>query len=700
MFHVRPLGHALKSPNFAILIAVGCVLGLNAVGLLAQETPSETLLTVDHYLDFETVGNPQISPDGSQVVYTRRWVNKMEDSFESAIWIMNIDGSRNRFLIEGSNPTWAPDGTRIAYLAEGEPDGSQIFVRWMDAEGAVSQITHEMETLSNIQWSPDGHHIYFQQLVPEKESWPVDLPARPEGATWTEAPRIVDRIHFRMDRIGFLPEGNTHLFRVPADGGTARRLTKGDGMVLARSWLGAGDVGYSLTPDGETLILDGLMTEDPDAHYRESHIFSLDLASGDVTQLTQRKGPWAWPAVSPDGRQIAFTGFDWTAQSYKSTELYVMALDGSGIRQISGDLDRDVGSLEWSEDSRGVYFTGGDRGTQNVHYASVDGDARQVTQGTHMLTLSSVAEGGRAVGVQTSPQAPGDVVTYDLRRPDDIRQLTHVNDDVLEGIRLGEVEEIWYESTDNTQVQGWIVKPPDFDPSKKYPFILHIHGGPHGMYNVGFSYPYQNYAANGYVVLYTNPRGSTGYGTDFGNAINNGYPSVDYHDLMAGVDAVIEHGYVDESQMFVTGCSGGGVLSSWVIGHTTRFAAAGVRCPVINWMSFAGNADITQWAYHRYEGFPWDNAEKYLEHSPLMYVNNVTTPTILMTGELDLRTPMAQTEEYYQALKQVGVPTKMLYFHGEYHDTNRIPSNFMRTQLYLMKWFEEWGGKERPITDG
>ena len=354
MFHVRPLGHALKSPNFAILIAVGCVLGLNAVGLLAQETPSETLLTVDHYLDFETVGNPQISPDGSQVVYTRRWVNKMEDSFESAIWIMNIDGSRNRFLIEGSNPTWAPDGTRIAYLAEGEPDGSQIFVRWMDAEGAVSQITHEMETLSNIQWSPDGHHIYFQQLVPEKESWPVDLPARPEGATWTEAPRIVDRIHFRMDRIGFLPEGNTHLFRVPADGGTARRLTKGDGMVLARSWLGAGDVGYSLTPDGETLILDGLMTEDPDAHYRESHIFSLDLASGDVTQLTQRKGPWAWPAVSPDGRQIAFTGFDWTAQSYKSTELYVMALDGSGIRQISGDLDRDVGSLEWSEDSRGV----------------------------------------------------------------------------------------------------------------------------------------------------------------------------------------------------------------------------------------------------------------------------------------------------------------------------------------------------------
>ncbi len=217
------------------------------------------------------------------------------------------------------------------------------------------------------------------------------------------------------------------------------------------------------------------------------------------------------------------------------------------------------------------------------------------------------------------------------------------------------------------------------------------------MYNVGFSYTYQNFAANGYVVLYTNPRGSTGYGTDFGNAIDNGYPSVDYDDLMAGVDALVDRGYIDEDQMYVTGCSGGGVLSSWVIGHTTRFAAAGVRCPVINWMSFAGNADITVWGYYRYEGFPWDNPDKYLEHSPLMYVGNVTTPTILMTGVLDLRTPMAQTEEYYQALKQVGVPTKMLRFEGEYHGTGSKPSNYMRTQLYLMKWFQEYS-KGRPVT--
>jgi dipeptidyl aminopeptidase/acylaminoacyl peptidase len=269
-------------------------------------------------------------------------------------------------------------------------------------------------------------------------------------------------------------------------------------------------------------------------------------------------------------------------------------------------------------------------------------------------------------------------------------RLTDVNADVLERVSLGDVEEVWYEVRDGTRVQGWIVKPPGFDPSAEYPLILHIHGGPHAMYNTAFSYAFQNFAAHGYVVLYTNPRGSTGYGTDFGNAIDNGYPSVDYDDLIAGVDEVAGRGYIDTARMYVTGCSGGGVLSSWVIGRTDRFAAAGVRCPVVNWMSFAGTADIVTWGYHRFTGYPWTNPDKYLEHSPLMLVGNVTTPTAVMTGELDLRTPMSQSEEYFQALRAEGVPVVLFRFHDEYHGTGSKPSNFMRTQLYLMSWFERW----------
>jgi dipeptidyl aminopeptidase/acylaminoacyl peptidase len=218
------------------------------------------------------------------------------------------------------------------------------------------------------------------------------------------------------------------------------------------------------------------------------------------------------------------------------------------------------------------------------------------------------------------------------------------------------------------------------------------------MYNVAFSYPYQNYAANGYIVLYTNPRGSTGYGTDFGNAIDNGYPSVDHDDLMAGVDSLVGRGYIDEERLFVTGCSGGGVLSSWAIGHTNRFSAAAVRCPVINWISFAGTADVIDWGYHRFNGYFWDNPTKWLEHSPLMHVNKVRTPTLLMTGVLDLRTPMSQTEEYYAALKTLGVPAVMLRFNQEYHGTSSMPSNFLRTQLYIMSWFAKWAEEPRPMS--
>lgn len=676
---------------------LGLLFAISAIALptTAQETPSDTLLTVGHYLDFERVSDPQISPDGMQVAYTRSYVDKMEDRFESGIWIMGSDGSRNRFLIDGSRPRWSPDGTRLAYMAEGDGE-TQIFVRWMDAEGATSQITHETDPPSNFTWAPDGNHIYFQRIVRSHNEWSIDLPARPPGAEWTDTPRIVERVHYRFDRIGFLPDGYNHLFRVPADGGTARQLTSGDWHVGGGFVAGVGDAGYDISPDGGTLVFDGLM-EDADQSYRESHIWSMDLATGAVTQLTERRGPWAGPVISPDGAWIAFTGYDWTSQTYKTTDLYAIRADGTDMRLLTGALDRDVGSLRWDSSSDGIYFTVGDQGTSNVHHVTLDRVLRQVTTGSHMLSLSSVTAAGDAVGIRSAPEVPPDIVRYSLVGSGETERLTSVNDDVLENKRLGEVEEVWFDSSDDTRVQGWIVKPPNFDPAKKYPLILQIHGGPHSMYNVGFSYAYQNFAANGNVVLYTNPRGSTGYGTEFGNAIDNGYPSVDYEDLMAGVEEVVGRGYVDEDRMYVTGCSGGGVLSSWVIGHTNRFAAAGVRCPVINWMSFAGNADITMWGYYRYEGFPWTNPDKYLEHSPLMYVENVTTPTILMTGVLDLRTPIAQTEEYYQALKQVGVPTKMIRFNGEYHGTGSIPSNFMRTQLYLMKWFQQYS-KGRPIT--
>jgi dipeptidyl aminopeptidase/acylaminoacyl peptidase len=659
----------------------------------AQEKRAADRLTVEKYLDLEQVAEPRISPDGSQIIYTRRWVNKLEDRFESALWIMNADGSRNRFLVTGGNAVWSPDGSRIAYVAEGKPTGAQIFVRWMDAEGATSQVTTLADGPSDVRWSPDGKSIGFSTVVPKSVAWRIDMPEAPKGAKWTATPRIVQSIHFRQDRRGFLEPGNRHLFLVPADGGTPRQVTRGDWSLGARFDALDGAVGWDWMPDGRTIIADGLADSTADANYRNSNLYAIDVATGTMRRLNATDGAWSSPVVSPDGRRIAFSGYTQVKDSYHTSELYVMNADGSQATKLSGNLDRDVGDLTWATDGSGIYVTVGDSGTANLYFAANAGGVRPVTTGTHMLAAFSMSKTGRAAALRSSYQSPPDVVRIGLTRagtPAEVTQLTRVNEDVLATLKLGDVERMRYTSTGGTTVDGWIVKPPSFDPSKKYPLIMEIHGGPHGAYGVGFSYQFQNFAANDYVVLYTNPRGSTGYGSAFGNAIMHAYPSVDYDDLMAGVNALVNKGYVDTTRMYVGGCSGGGVLSSWVIGHTNRFAAAAVRCPVINWMSFAGQTDVPFFTYNFFDAPFWEKPEQWLKQSPLMYVGNVTTPTVVMTGVLDMRTPMPQSEEYYEALKMRGVPAALIRFEGEYHGTGSKPSNFLRTQLYMMSWYNKW----------
>jgi dipeptidyl aminopeptidase/acylaminoacyl peptidase len=676
------------------------LLTLAPFALAAQEKKADTLLTVDKYLDFEQVAEPRVSPDGSQIIYTRRWVNKLEDKFESSLWIMNADGSKNRFLISGGSAVWSPDGTRIAYLADGKPSGTQIFVRWMDAEGANSQVTTLSDAPSDIRWSPDGKWIGFTAVVPKNVPWKIDLPEAPKDAKWTSTPRIVQNLHFRQDRRGYMDPGYRHLFLLPADGGTPRQVTKGDFNLGSRFDYQDGSVGWNWMPDGKTVIADAFADSTGDMNYRNSNIYSIDVTTGAMKRLNPADGLWSSPAVSPDGKRIAYGGYTQVKDSYHTSELYVMNSDGSGAKKWSGDLDRDVGDITWATDGSGVYFVAADSGTSNLYFAPNAGAPRLVTTGTHQLNGFSMSKSGTATAIRSSYQKPADIVRIALKPTGtaDITQLTNVNDDVLARVKLGSVERVRYTSSGNTTVDGWVVKPPNFDASKKYPLLMEIHGGPHGAYGVGFNYQFQNFAANDYVVLYTNPRGSTGYGSAFGNAIMHAYPSVDYDDLMAGVNAVVTKGYVDTTKMYVGGCSGGGVLSSWVIGHTNRFAAAAVRCPVIDWLSFAGQTDIPFFTYNFFDAPFWEKPEQWLKQSPLMYVGNVTTPTVVMTGVLDMRTPMPQSEEYYAALKMRGVPSALIRFEGEYHGTSSKPSNFMRTQLYMMSWYNRWRRTGSAVT--
>jgi len=635
-------------------------------------------LGLDLWLEWETVSSPMLSPDGRRIAFTRRWTDKVDDRYQSELWLMEADGSRPRFLAEGSSPRWSPDGSRIAFLGDGKPRGSQIHVLWIDTR-EVSQITRVEESPSGLRWSPDGTKIAFHMVVPEKDALKIRLPKAPKGAKWVEGPKVITRLHYRRDGQGYRPSGYHHLFTVDAiAGGTPRQVTEGDFEHRNAEW----------TPDGRRLVFSGLREKEADWMWRESEIYAIEVESGRVERLTTREGPDNDPVVSPDGRFIAYRGYDKNRDTYNVDRLYVMDADGGNSRSLTAEFDRDPSDVFWAPDSSGVYFTARSEGTSDLHFVPIGGAVRPVTRGTHVLAVSDL-HGRLAVGTRRTPGEPDDIVRIDLAGGGRVERLTRVNDDVLEGVRLGEVEEIRYASADGLEIQGWIVKPPDFDPAKRYPLVLQIHGGPHAMYDLGFDFERQNHAANGFVLLYTNPRGSTGYVKAFGNAIDNAYPGRDYDDLMRGVDEVIARGYIDEENLFVYGGSGGGVLTAWIVGHTNRFRAAVSMYPVTNWISFVGTTDGSSW-YHNFERLPWEDITEHWERSPLRVAGSVTTPTLFLTGELDLRTPMGQTEELYQALRFRKVDTAMIRIPDEYHGASaKHPSNRLRRILYVREWFEK-----------
>jgi dipeptidyl aminopeptidase/acylaminoacyl peptidase len=662
---------------------------LGIASLQAQGKP----LPLEGYLDMTDVGGAQISPDGNRVLYTRGTTDKVNDRRQSALWLVNADGSSARELGKASNVRWAPDSRHVAYIGS-DDSGLAIFVRDLDSDAAPLPVVRGASWPGNLAWSADGKTLAFTMLVPRvSKDWQLDLPGRPAQANWAAEPRIVERLVFRRDGVGFLDDGRMHIFTVSASGGAQpRQLTQGD-----RDYGGGPDfVGnLSWTPDSREIVFSTFDPEQWEYPWRDSDVYAIDAASGATRQLTTRKGADFHPLVSPDGRWVAYSGYDWSDDSYVNTELYVVGIDARNPHSITAKLDRSIyphpyasqpKTYWWAKDSSGLYVSILDRGTTNLHLASRSGAVRQVTQGDHVLNVTDVSERGKAVGTLTTYDRPNDIVTFDVASPRP-RPITAVNDAVLRDVRLGAVEEIWYGSTDGLQIQGWIVKPPDFDPRRKYPLILSIHGGPHAMYRKSFDYAFQEQAANGYVVLYTNPRGSTGYGAAFGNAINNAYPGKDFDDLMRGVDEVIARGYVDEKNLFVYGCSGGGELTAWIVGHTDRFAAASANCAVTNNVSFVGMTDGASF-YNDYRRMFWEDPSEHLARSPIMYVGNVKTPTMLMTGELDMNTPIAQAEDFYRALKLRGVPTVLVRFPDEYHGPYGVkPSNFLRHQLLLRRWF-------------
>ncbi|MEM9674478.1 MAG: S9 family peptidase [Bacteroidota bacterium] len=661
--------------------------------LLAQSTDESASkhLQPMNVFDLEYASDPQITPDGEQVVYVRNFMDIMEDQRQTNLWLVRSDGSQHRPLTSGNyqdfSPRWSPDGTKLLYASNREA-GTQLFLRWMDT-GQVAKLTNLIQSPRSLSWSPDGKWIAFTMEVVNAPPTLVQMPKKPKGAEWAEPAKYIDALQYRFDGAGYLDNSYTHVFVLSAEGGTPRQLTYGEN-----------DFGGSLswTPDSRYLLLSANLHENGNLEQPlNSDIYELDVTDGSIQALTDRNGPDQSPQVSPDGQLIAYLGFDDRHQGYQVTKLYLMNRDGSNPQELISSLDRDISFPRWSADSKSIYYSYDDEGVTKIAEVDLKGKTSEIATDVGGTSLGrpyasgsfSVSSDGQIAYTSTSPQRPADISL--VFQSGKSSRLTGLNEDLLAYKQLGKVEEIRYASSaDGREVQGWLVYPPDFDESEKYPLLLEIHGGPFANYGYRFSAEMQLYAADGYVVLYTNPRGSTSYGEEFGNLIHHNYPGEDYDDLISGVDAVIQRGFIDEERLFVTGGSGGGVLSSWIVGKTDRFAAAVVAKPVINWYSFVLTSDAYPFfSKYWFPGKPWDNTEHYMQRSPISLVGNVTTPTMLLTGESDYRTPISETEQYYQALKLQGVETAMVRIPGASHGIANRPSHLISKVLHVLAWFEK-----------
>jgi len=646
-------------------------------------------LALDDVFDLEVAGDPRPSPDGKQIVFERIWMDRQADRARPGLWIMNADGSQLQPLTSrersASSPRWSPDGDRIAYVS-----GGQIWMRWLDS-GREAQIADLDRSASDLVFSPDGDTLAFVMLTPDPQALPVKLPGRPEGADWAPDPVYIDRLFYRADGAGYLERGFRQIYTLPAMGGSPSQRTDGPYHHGDISW----------TPEGDALLLTANRSGNAEREPMRQDIYRLDLTSGTLEQLNARPGPHSSPQISPDGRYLAWLGFEDRVLSHQSNRLHVQALDSGEISNLTEELDRGIRAYDWSPDSRSLLISYDSEGDRLIARQRLNGRRDVLTEALGGTSYGrpysggdfAISDSGLIAFTHASSSRPAEVAVIDRN---EVSVLTALNDDFLANHQLGEVEMFWYESSvDQRPIQGWIVYPPgvdqDSDSDRPWPLILEIHGGPHTTYGPGFAMELQLMAAKGYVVLYTNPRGSTSYGEDFANLIHHDYPSEDYNDLIDGVDALIERGIADPDRLYVTGGSGGGVLTAWTVGKTDRFAAAVSVKPVINWYSFVLSADgYSYFTQYWFPGPPWEHLDHYMARSPISLVGNVSTPTMLMTGEDDYRTPISETEQYYQALQLRGIDTAMVRIPEASHSIYRRPSNLMAKVGYILHWFEQY----------
>ncbi len=690
---------------YCSLVTAACL--FTGSSLLAAD--SRRSITETDLYDFRWIANAQISPDGSRVIYTLVKTTPKHDNYETALWMIPTAGGAARELTSGphdSGARWSPDGKLVAFLRAAEKDGkpqpAQIYLLAMDG-GEARPLTDLPKGASAPVWSPDGHSIAFSAKTLAK-----DFQAKNADPEESDV-RVITSARYRMNGAGYRePDRPDHIWvvEVPQTLGApqkARQITTGEFEESDITW----------ARDGSRIYFTSDRVKEPDFEPPDSDLYVVSSSGGEVTKVASIDGPIGKLSLSPDGRRIAFIGElnsdGGVPRSYSQPDLFVTNVEpGSQPKNLTAAYDYDIeGGIGgdqapprgagqskpyWSADGRSIFVDSAEQGRTNLKRVDVEtGKTIPLTDSNFdLFSYHATSDGAKVAALISTPTNIGDVFLID-GKSGQMQQLTHINSELFAKLNLTEPEMIWYKSFDGRRIQAWVQRPPDFQPGKKYPMILDIHGGPHSAYGYTFDHEFQWLAAKGYVVLYPNPRGSTTYGQEFGNVIQYHYPGDDFKDLMAGVDELIARGWVDSEKLGVTGGSGGGVLTNWTVGHTDRFKAAVSQRSIADWTGWWYTADIIVPAWFR--GAPWESEADFKERSPITYVEKIKTPLMLIEGESDFRTPPADGgEQMFRALRYLKRPTAMIRFPGETHELSRSgkPEHRVERLQHIARWFDKY----------
>lgn len=731
--------------RFLRLLAVMLCLGI-AILAFAQKRS----ITEKDLFQFNWIGDPQISPDGSRVAFVKVTVNDKKDGYDTSLWSVSLSGDATPQRITSGNhdssPRWSPDGKWLAFLRTPEPSpaasgpprpsGPQLYMLPMTG-GESWKFTDLPRGAGSAVWSPDGAMIAFVSTTSpddlakqrrerskpaektdkdeKKDSTPENREASKTTAAGAESEhesdvRVITRAVYRFNGAGYAdPKHPQHIWVVTAPQSSEqtvqpKQLTSGQFQENNPIW----------SKDGSRIYFETERVLEPYYELAHTDIYSISSAGGEPTKLLTINMGMGEVSLSPDGKRMAFcASVSEPVQSYTEPDLWVVDLTPDAKpRNLTAKYDFDMCSgvggdqgtpraggseqVIWSPDGTSLITTTAREGKANlVHVEISSGKVTEVTHGNQAVErFRATKDGAKFVLLISTPVNIGDLFLLDgSSSGSQPAQITHINDKLFSQLNITPPEEIWYNSFDGKRIEAWIQKPPDFDPAKKYPLILDIHGGPHTAYGYVFDHEFQWMAAKGYVVLYPNPRGSTSYGQEFGNIIQYHYPGDDFRDLMLGVDEVIKRGYIDPKKLGVTGGSGGGLLTNWVVGHTDRFAAAVAQRDIASWAAWWYSADFTLFQPSWFKGAPFQDPQDYIARSPLTYIQNVKTPLMLVLGEADYRTPPeAGGEEMFRALKFLKRPTVMVRFPGESHELSRSGQPWHRIERleHIVGWFDKY----------